>query len=72
VFGVRHEMACTLDDVLDRRTRARVLARDATAAAADDVARLLAPELGWDDRRVRTEVDSYRTSIDHERAQTAR
>ena len=33
-FAVRHEMARTLSDVLDRRTRARLLDRDATAAAA--------------------------------------
>ncbi|MGH9048787.1 MAG: FAD-dependent oxidoreductase, partial [Acidimicrobiia bacterium] len=33
VFAVRHEMATTLDDVLSRRTRARLLARDASARA---------------------------------------
>ena len=49
VFAVRSEMARTLDDVLDRRTRARMLDRDATWTAAEAVARLLAPELGWDD-----------------------
>ena len=47
VYAVRHEMARTLDDVLSRRTRARLLARDASAAAAPAVAELLAPELGW-------------------------
>ncbi|MFI5047527.1 MAG: FAD-dependent oxidoreductase, partial [Acidimicrobiia bacterium] len=46
VFAVREEMACCLDDVLSRRTRARVLDRDATAVAAPAVAALLAPELG--------------------------
>ena len=46
-YAVRHEMARTLDDVLSRRTRARLLARDASAAAADDVADLLAVDLGW-------------------------
>ena len=35
-YAVRHEMARTLDDVLSRRTRARLLARDASAAAAGD------------------------------------
>jgi glycerol-3-phosphate dehydrogenase len=38
---------CTLDDVLSRRTRALVLDRDATVAAGPDVARLIAPHLGW-------------------------
>ncbi len=31
IYAVRHEMATTLDDVLSRRTRARLLGRDATA-----------------------------------------
>jgi glycerol-3-phosphate dehydrogenase len=61
VYAARHEMAHTLDDVLSRRTRARLLARDASAAAAPRVARLLAPELGWSaaerDRQVRAYVD---------------
>ena len=67
VYAVRHEMATTLDDVLSRRTRARLLARDASAAAADDVARLLAPELGWDDAEIVRQVDAYRAAIDEER-----
>jgi len=32
LYAARHEMVCTLDDVLSRRTRARLLARDASAA----------------------------------------
>ncbi len=67
VHAARHEMAGTLDDVLPRRTRSRLLARDASRAAAGDVARLLAPELGWDDRRVRDEVDAFRAACDRER-----
>src|SRR4029077_20875664 len=38
VYAVTHEMARTVDDVLSRRTRARLLARDASAAAAERVA----------------------------------
>jgi glycerol-3-phosphate dehydrogenase len=67
VYAVREEMATTLDDVLSRRTRARLLARDATSAAAEDVARLIGPELGWDEARIRTEVDGYRAALEHER-----
>ena len=67
IYAARREMATTLDDVLSRRTRARLLARDATAAAAPDVARLLAPELGWDDAEVARQVERYRTSVAHER-----
>jgi glycerol-3-phosphate dehydrogenase len=67
VYAVREEMATTLDDVLSRRTRARLLARDATSAAAEDVARLIAPDLGWDEDRIRSEVDGYRAALEHER-----
>ena len=68
VYAVREEMACTLDDVLSRRTRARLLARDASAAAADAVAALLAPELGWSDAQSAAETAAYRRSVEHERA----
>jgi glycerol-3-phosphate dehydrogenase len=49
VYAVRHEMARTLDDVLSRRTRARLFDRRATLDAAPQVAQLMAAELGWDD-----------------------
>jgi glycerol-3-phosphate dehydrogenase len=68
IHAARHEMVTTLDDVLSRRTRSRLLARDASRAAADDVARLLAPELGWDPARVRHEVEAFRHACDHERS----
>ncbi len=67
LYAVRYEMATTLDDVLSRRTRARLLARDATAAAAADVAALIAPELGWSADRTAEEVALYRAAAAHER-----
>jgi glycerol-3-phosphate dehydrogenase len=67
VYAVRAEMATTLDDVLSRRTRARLLGRDATAAAAEDVARLLAPELAWDAARITQEVVAFRAALAEER-----
>jgi glycerol-3-phosphate dehydrogenase len=71
VHAVRHEMARTLDDVLSRRTRARLLARDASAAAAGDVAALIGPELGWDAAEAERQVQSYRAAVAHERASAA-
>jgi glycerol-3-phosphate dehydrogenase len=68
VFAVRHEMARSLDDVLSRRTRARLLARDASARAADDVARLVGAELGWSDAERTREVEDYRAAVKAERA----
>ena len=63
VYAARHEMVATVDDVLSRRTRARLLAAEASAAAADDVAALIGPELGWTEDEQRAQVDAYRTSV---------
>lgn len=59
VHAVRYEWARNVDDVLSRRTRALLLDRRAALAAAPDVARLLAGELGWDDARVELEVQRF-------------
>ena len=67
IFAVRHEMARSVDDVLSRRTRARLLARDDSADAADSVAALIAEELGWDDADAAASADDYRESVAHER-----
>jgi glycerol-3-phosphate dehydrogenase len=67
VFAARHEMARTLDDVLSRRTRARLLDRDAARDAAPPVASLLAGELDWDDAEVERQVKDYLERDEHER-----
>jgi glycerol-3-phosphate dehydrogenase len=67
VYGVRYEMALSLDDVLCRRTRARLLARDDSARVAPEVAALIGPELGWDDGEQRRHVADYRNSVEAER-----
>ncbi len=66
VYAARHEMARSLDDVLSRRTRARLMDRSATSEAAPAVARLIAPEMGWDDSEVAAQVAAYRASVAHE------
>lgn len=68
VFAARYEMARSVDDVLSRRTRARLLGRDASARAADDVAALIAPDLGWSPGEQATSATAYRALIDHERS----
>lgn len=60
-------MACTVDDVLSRRTRSRLLGRDDSAEAAESVAELIAPELGWDRSAAQRSIDEYRALVDHER-----
>jgi len=67
MHAVRKEMATSVDDVLSRRTRARLLARDASAAAATAVAELIAPELGWDAAETARQANAYRASVAHER-----
>ncbi len=62
VYAARSEMSVTLDDVLSRRTRARLFDRPATVQAADAVARLIAPDMGWDDAEVERQVLEFRTS----------
>jgi glycerol-3-phosphate dehydrogenase len=67
VYAVRYEMATTLDDVLARRTRARLRDGAATAVAAADVAALIAPELGWSAEEQATEVAAYVAAAERER-----
>jgi len=67
VYAVRYEMARTVDDVLSRRTRARLLARDASAAAANDVAALIAPFLGLNDHEAAQQAAHYREATRRER-----
>jgi glycerol-3-phosphate dehydrogenase len=67
VYAARYEMARSLDDVLSRRTRARLLARDAVADAAADVAALVAEDLGWDRSDRREHTQAFQASIAAER-----
>jgi glycerol-3-phosphate dehydrogenase len=71
VYAVRAEMARTLDDVLSRRTRTRLFARDASADAAASVAALIAPELGWTDAERDAQVASYGAAVAAERTDAA-
>lgn len=66
VFAAREEWAVTLEDLLCRRTRAHLHDARASRDAAERVARLVAPELGWDEARVAREVASYRALVEGE------
>ena len=67
VYAARYEMAHTLEDVLSRRTRALLIERDAADEAAPDVARLVAPDLGWDDAEQARQVEAFRAIAAKER-----
>lgn len=61
VYGVRAEMAHTVEDVLARRTRALFLDADAARASAPRAASLMAAELGRDATWIAREVDTFET-----------
>ncbi len=67
LFAVRHEMAGSVDDVLSRRTRSRLLGRDDSAVAAGEVGRLIGEELGWDAGQLDRSVEEYQRDTTHER-----
>ncbi len=59
VWGARHEMARTVDDVLARRTRALCLNARAALTMAPAAARLLAAELGRDEAWQRGQIEDF-------------
>ncbi len=66
LYAAREEMACTLADVLARRTRASIQRTRAAVDAAPAVAALLAAELGWDADRTAEEVAAFTGSCQKE------
>ncbi|CAN5642421.1 glycerol-3-phosphate dehydrogenase [soil metagenome] len=67
VYAARHEMATSLVDVVTRRTRAHLFDRNATVAAAPEIAALLAVELGWDSDEQRRQLAAYADLVTQER-----
>lgn len=63
VYAVRHELAGTVDDVLSRRIRARLMARDASARAAARVGQILQAELGLSEAAVARQVSEYLAAV---------
>lgn len=68
VHAVTAEMALSVDDVLTRRTRARLQDRRAALAAAESVAVLIAPHLGWNDNDRLASVAEFRDECAREDA----
>jgi len=66
-FAVMNEAALHLDDVLTRRTRLSIESADRGTAAAEFVASIMAPLLGWDDSTVAREIDHYDKRVEAER-----
>lgn len=68
VYAARCEMARSVDDVLSRRTRLRLFARDASAEVAPLVGELLGAELGLSAETVAEQVNSYRADVAREKS----
>lgn len=66
IFAVRHEMACDLDDVLNRRVPARWLDARATFAGATRTAELIGPLLGWSRDECNHQASAFRDSVNHQ------
>jgi glycerol-3-phosphate dehydrogenase len=62
-YAVSHEGARHLDDVLVRRTRAAIETADRGLGAAEEVAAVMAPLLGWDANVRALELAAYRASV---------
>ncbi|MFX1766256.1 glycerol-3-phosphate dehydrogenase/oxidase [Paraburkholderia sp. A1RI-2L] len=68
LYAARHELACTVDDVLSRRMRARLMARDASARAAARVGDILQAELGLPPATVASQVSDYVAAVEHDKS----
>ncbi|HWC24659.1 MAG TPA: glycerol-3-phosphate dehydrogenase/oxidase [Flexivirga sp.] len=63
VYAIRHEMAGTVADVLERRTRSRLFARDASLQAAAQIARILVIEGAASEAQAAEQVRQYSDSV---------
>jgi glycerol-3-phosphate dehydrogenase len=70
-YAASHEGARHLDDVLARRTRIAMEAPDRGVEAAEAVAGLIGPVLGWDEATMADEVKRYRADVRVQRAAEA-
>jgi glycerol-3-phosphate dehydrogenase len=67
LYAATHEGARTLSDVLSRRVRVHLHARDRGEAAVEDVARLVGDALGWTEVERSRQAEEYRQHILAER-----
>ncbi|MET7557421.1 glycerol-3-phosphate dehydrogenase/oxidase [Streptomyces albidoflavus] len=68
VYAARAELARSVDDVLSRRTRARLFARDASAEAAAAVGAILGRELNLTEAEVDRSVTAYLDAVQYEKS----
>jgi glycerol-3-phosphate dehydrogenase len=66
LFAIRHEMARTVSDVMERRTRALLYFAAAARAGGSAIAAMLAEELGWDDATKAASLSAFEASADRQ------
>ncbi len=71
VYGVTHEGALHLEDIMTLRTRLTYEVADQGLSALEEIADLVAGELGWDDQRRAIEIAAYRARCAAEAAAAA-
>ncbi len=64
-YAVREEMALTLDDFLERRSRLLLWDPENGLAVAEPAAQTMGEMLGWDAARIAQEVAEYRAHVAH-------
>jgi glycerol-3-phosphate dehydrogenase len=67
VYAASHEGVRHLDDVLTRRTHISIETFDRGEGCADEVARLVAPVLGWTPQQIERELGHYAMRVAAER-----
>jgi glycerol-3-phosphate dehydrogenase len=67
VYAASHEGALHLEDVLTRRTRISIEYPHRGVDCAEQVARLMAGVLGWDEARIAREIEVYTARVQAER-----
>jgi glycerol-3-phosphate dehydrogenase len=68
LYACRHEMAMTPEDVLSRRTSITLEDRQRGCGVVDEVASMMAQELGWSDDQKQTLVNDYLNEIERQLA----
>ena len=64
VYGVREEMATSIEDILARRTGLQFFSWEQARAAAPAVGAIMARELGWSPGQQKDAVEEYVSKID--------
>jgi glycerol-3-phosphate dehydrogenase len=59
-YGIEHELALGIEDILERRTRALLFATDQGLGAVERVAEICVERFGWSGERSRADMDAYR------------